>query len=462
MKKIFAFTLPLMNFSNTFHFQAIVTTITVPMWFSNSSKVNNDNESDKSDDPFILKFLEWLDFENLLALAAKDARFKRLIDEHIIRSRFQLHQRTICLTSEPKENYADQNCFLIDRFESAIGFLKSFGHIVTKLRIIGNSSEQNCIDTIGQLINDHCSQSLKELTLENIEENPMIAWKNKFPKLEIINFVNIQQSNGLKIHKMCPHLRRLNVVQDTQRHSKLEFLGFHFPHLVNLKIHSTFLPNNPHLHRVVSLNPQLKSFYISGYFDVKLLKFIKEHLPNLQSFGLKYNLFGNSRNVETVEFENITDFSMDLQHLTFNMGYNSQLFSFKRLTSLELICHVLDEGLMSFMTKNKQLVTLKIMQMNAKYDELVELIQALPELKEIHTQWVDVNQSSEVVQLMTGANQIETIVLEVNESDRQSLLLAVPPSWKLVTDESKEHKRFLTFARSRGGFLNYIYHIYIY
>lgn len=457
IKRTFDFTLPLLNFSkilNIFHFQAIVTTITVPMWFSSdSSKVNDDNESDKLDDPFLLKFLEWLDFENLLAVAVKDERFKRLIDEHIIRNRFQLHHRTICITSAPKENDADQ-CFLINRYESAIGFLKSFGHVVTKLKIIGNSSEQNYIDTIGQLISDHCSQSLKELTLENIENYPMAAWEKKFPKLEVINFVRIQQSNGLKIHKMCPRLRKLHIVQDAQEQPHLEFLGFKFPYLENLQIDSTFLPNNPYLHRVVSLNPHLRDFHMSGYFDVKLLKFIKLHLPNLQSLGLKYNLFGDSRSVETIEFENITDFSLDIQHLTFNMGFNSRLFSFKHLNSLTLICNSFNEDLMNFMKRNKQLVILKIIPINPKYGELTELIQALPELREIHTRWIDVNQSSGVVQLMATENQIEALTLEVNESDRQSLMTTLPSSWRLVTDEKMQHRHFLTLARGKGEFLN--------
>lgn len=401
-----------------------------------------------------MKFLEWLDFENLLAVAVKDEHLKRLIDEHIIRNRFQLHQRTICITSEPKENYAD-HCFLINRYETAISFLKNFGNVVTKLRIIGNSSEQNSIETIGHLINDHCSQSLKELTLENIEDNPMAVWTNKFPTLEIINFVGIKQSKNLKIHKLCPCLRKFQIVQDAQEQSHLEFLGYNFPYLENLKIDSPFLPNNPHLHRVILLNPHLKRLHMTGYFDIKLLKLIKEHLPNLQSLSLKYNLFGDSRSVETVEFENVTDFSLDIQHLTFNMGYNSQLISFKHLKSLELICRALNEDLINFIKSNKQLVTLKISQINSKYSELMEVIQALPELKEIHTMWIDVNQSNGVVQLMTNKNQIETITLEVNESDRSSLMTILPSSWRLVTDEQMQHKHLLTFARGKGGFLVY-------
>lgn len=449
-------------------FQALLTIVTVPLWHqsepSDTSEPSNisessddDTEWDRLSDKTILKFLAWVDFENLQNVAEQNERFRQLIEQHLIRDRFQLHERTICIANELNSIDSSEKCFLINDHQLALKFLKNFGHVVIALKLNGHNFTQGQIEEIGHHIDEHCSNSLRDLTLEQIDENPIVSWTNQFPKLKAATFRDTKkhQAKNLKIHEIFPNIQQLEIECDGN--SSFDFIGYNFPHLECLKLMVPVLPDNTHLNRVLSLNPQLRSFHMNGYFDVKLLDFISKNLPNLRDFGVKYNLFGDSRAKNMVHFDDVTDFSLDMSNMPFGIGYNLHLFTFKHLKSIELICRDFNLDLIKFVKANDGLTTVKIFGTNPNYATLVGLIRDLPELKHIHAQWNSSKESCSVVELMYNINPIESITLALSEDKWDALMKTIPKKWRLVNDLCARHQHYLTFARDTSELLDEIY-----
>lgn len=395
-----------------------------------------------------MKFFDWLDFENLLTVSEKDDRFKRLIRDHFLRNQYQLHDRTICIANDPNNFFPDEYCFLINNHGTALKFLRNFGDLVSKLNIIGYGITQDQINEIGNHINTHCSQSLTELTLEKIKENPIAQWTNVFPKLESLYFQKTKETKQLRIHTIFPNLKRFEIERDQR--SSFAFLGHNFPQLEHFKLDAGLMTENPHLKGALLLNPQLKSFHTDSRFDTKFIQFINKHLPHLLSLGIEYTSFGDSEVDETVHFEHVRDFTLNVFNMPPNKIFILRLFGFKQLETIELNCRILNEKLMEFIKQQKQLKTMKLVGPNPTYDDLVDLIQALPQLKEIHLPWVNADVSEGVVGILMNETPIEILSLELSSQNRDKLMVALPNNWRLVNDERTRYDHFLTFERVKG------------
>lgn len=400
----------------------------------------------------MVKFFGWLDFENLLTVSEKNDRFKYLIRAHFIRDKFKLHERTICIANDPNNYYyTDDFCFLINSRETTLTFLRNFGDQVAKLNVIGNGVTDNQINLISHYIHEYCAQSLTELTLEQIKENPIVRWTKIFPKLESLYFQKTKETKQLQIHTIFPNLKRFEIERDQR--SSFAFLGYNFPHLEHFKMDAGLLSENPHVKSALLLNPQLKSFHTDSRFDMKFIHFINKHLPNLLSLGIEYTSFGDSEVDETVQFEHVKDFTFNIYHMPPNKIFILKLFGFKQLDTLDLNCRILNEELVKFIKQQDRLKTMKLVGANAGYDALVDLIQALPELREIHLPWVNPKDSGGVVGILTNETPIEILSLELSSQNRGSLMAILPDNWRLVNDERTRFDHYLTFEREKGEVL---------
>lgn len=347
-----------------------------------------------------------------------------------------------------KPEYADEDCFIFYRHQTAVRFLTNFGHVVTNLKVIGDEYQTKCINEIGVLIERYSPDSITELTLEKITENPIGKWKGPFHNLTTLKLHNIKQSKHMRIHTIFPNLRKLDIEQSGQ--PNVEFIGFHFLRLEHLRLAAELLPNDVHLKAFLSLNPQLQSFHTTSYFDVTLLTLINANLPNLRSFGVKNNCFGDMRDNGAVRFDNVTDFTLDVHHLPLMSGSNLQLFKFKQLQTIAVICDRLNVDLLDFVKENKQLTSVAILGTDPNYNQLIGLIQALPKLTKFHTRWANVRDSSSITTLMVNINPIDTIALAVSAANRDELVQRIPDTWRLVGDKRTRLEHVLTFTCQKG------------
>lgn len=413
---------------------------------ANTANANTANGWDAISDANLLELFEVIDFDNLVAVAEKSDRFRRIIGQHFMSDPLRLHEREICIARVPESGLKPVHCHLINGQASALKFLTHFGHMVTRLNVIGHNIDRAQFDEIGQLIDRHCAATLVGLRLEQVQAMPIGGWHNTFPKLERFALDRAREAQSLRIDTMFPRLRSLQIER-----SRTACIGYHFPHLQHLTVDAGLLVENPHLMKALQLNPQIRSLRTDSPFNAQFLRFIGTSVPDLQSFGIDYTAFTDAAVDASVRFKNVQDFTLNAYNLPQSKHFLLHAFDFPQLTAVEIACRAFGGEMMAFLKKNVHLATVKIMETTPTYAEWTELMQALPQLKAIHTHWINGGQSAGVLDVMRNENAIETITLTTSTQGRASLLDALPDTWRCVGEKETQYEQILTFSRNSAG-----------
>lgn len=375
----------------------------------------------------ILAVVDQMDFETLLAVAQIN-HFYSDICAYSFQRRFA--DRKIVIQDhfdEPAENKYFKN-FLpsaelsnksqieitsesiqVKSVQEALRILRTFGHVIQKLKLKLTKSNANKFITIIEYVNKYCTYSLTELNLDIGIINVLQHFSRPFEKVESVSFLGKFPSvkiQTIPINKLFPSLRSLTLNIDSAQDN--DYLTAYFPHLEHLNIET--IPYNEsgggttYMYGLLEKNSQIRNIRVNDY-DADLLQKISA-LPQLDQFS--FTGFGSIKtayrfgNVE--KFSTAYQFSVDPRNLFFPKLEELEVYfnNSRYVAWLEFLRHhlnlkrlrfhymIISDGQFSvFTSKLQHLEEMSIYGMAGRIsdigvDEIIESIESHEKLMKFH------------------------------------------------------------------------------
>lgn len=407
-----------------------------------SSPVNNNSNFQKLDVYTQLDILDKLDFIGLLNLAETNDHFRDLIAEHYMRSKFHLHEKLIILKplAANAELRANNNVLNVQISEDQIIFneaneifqlLRNFGSILVRLELNGVHSNDFIMLEIAKHVKEHCSSSVQEIILRQLNTAITSNWIESFPSVHSVTIHNIKNYENIQIDLMFPMVERLDVKIQQAKNSS--FLARHFEHLTHLTMTiGVMYTENPDIESILLANPQLISFHTGHYLTARTATLLSNQCPKLDSLSLANSMYQSYGTEESpIFFPHVKDFSLKL----FNSDQDDPRtfpFKFQQLQSLTLFARNLPDDWIEFIVENNALEIVSIPWVNPTYAQLERIIEALPSLNTIEIGLSEERNILPISRLLNEDNQLKTVkILAEIFSDYLGIIDSVRGKWCL-------------------------------
>lgn len=288
---------------------------------------------------------------------------------------------------------------IISGLDGVLRILPRYGNTFSKIHFHlgehGNSSWQQIFEHSDK----YCSEVTKTITIRSNDVG-IADWIYPFDK-NMTTVIMFDAADDIPLNTIFPNMNEL--ILNTKNLPKT--IGQHFPHLTKCSIQVVGLgPPNPIEQEFIRLNPQLREFHTSMANNVSRVKYLNEHLPNLEQLTL--HIFVHLYDVvnrENIHFKNVKDFRLFLyrwrlgngwiyrddymeQHRLRTSTYRPFIgnITFEHLEALKLDIYPYgDIHDLAQMTVENQ--GLKKIDINVKMtqDQILKLIAALPKLEEV-------------------------------------------------------------------------------
>lgn len=243
-----------------------------------------------------LLILENLNLSDLLSVAQTNRQMYSLAANVFQRK----YSKKMVLAYDP---HADQhnhnNDTYFRNFEMISKILKYFGALISHLKIVYKLDTEYTtnistkINSIHNLINLHCSETLVHFQIDNFYEVSLDKMTKPFINVEkftIRGRLTQMSSSSLAFDELFPALRELYL--PFLRVENKKTLEINLPHLEHISI-GTFAYSDPSrfteasVQHILRKNPQIRSVELSSS-DQFFLKIINENVPNLEMLELKH------------------------------------------------------------------------------------------------------------------------------------------------------------------------------
>lgn len=307
------------------------------------------------DDFSLMGVFDWLHVSDLVKLAASNARFQQLIEDHYITAKYRLENREILiiLAKTVTIKYKNEKNFwspIVHKHDEVQLLLQNYGHICSHLRVEIQSAGYKYVEEIQFLVNRHCSKAFQEIMLRR---DDCSAAEN----------VNISFLNAVDVFLLHTEFEPVDPIRDID-------LTNHYPHLTEIVFPAKYgYSDGIDLSGFMRLNPQLQRIESPIFDDVAYLKSLSELLSNLESLSLgvltsRYTI----SSFPLARFENVKKLSLNpyLQgDLRFWSDKFQQLLESLQFDHLESFSVVFDESgpldfLIEMIVQNAQLQHLLI------------------------------------------------------------------------------------------------------
>lgn len=241
-----------------------------------------------------LLITDLLDVPSLISLAETNEHFFILVSDVVTRR----YSKTVVQIISPFYNIEDHvhekdDTLTIQHFETAIKFIKLFGHLISHIQIKYDSIFRNSAKDLNQMINNCCSKTLVQIDVHSVQDDFFQDMIKPFEKVQTLSIGGHFKNLGSdKVHfgDLFPSLRNLSLkdvqVSDTsiieRKFMHLEHLSMH---IFKYDDHRRFTESD--LRKIITNNPQIKSL-ILVHCTRGSLNLVNELLPDLRSLGLVY------------------------------------------------------------------------------------------------------------------------------------------------------------------------------
>lgn len=322
---------------------------------------------------------EELNLTDLINVAQTNTYFHHLAAE-IYRHKFQ-HK---IIKIERKSNFdarpiqIQENSITFSTPTMAEGFLRVFGLLVTKIMLSDMKVNIEDAKRISKIINEFCSNSLRQLELRN---SPMQIWNElKEPMKNVENltlFNKFEISENVNLTKLFPSLRRLSL-EFINSHD-IHTFDAHFPHLKHLT-HAYFACETNSEQDLVNLcrmNPQIHSLNLK-YSSYVSLKIAGENLKNLTILKIYWPVWTGAREeADELRFENVRKLVLEA------VQYIPVQVTFPQLEEMKVhFFPLLNDQSIEFLGRNNGLRKLDISNI-ALDAHILKLVNVLPNLIEL-------------------------------------------------------------------------------
>lgn len=426
-----------------------------------------------------MNVLDFVSVGDLAAIASMSDRNRQLIVDHylteinnatlqIIIANAGQNSRAYYL---PANKTSAETIHLCDGHDQLLVTLQALCPVFAKLDITFDfhyEFQQTLTEQVAQIVNAHCAEvpqrvairtagrSTRAFSFENVtsvwlkvaQDFVHFAVDKHFPRVEQLA-LDIYDRFTLKQH--LPHLRHFEVDEIARGQFDLRTFGELNPHIRSIRLATGGLLDT--MHEVNELFPNLEALHY------------RPRPPPIESIFSAFlgRPAAPANAVRPVRFRHVRRYTLDVSTL-YGLGAFDEYVStnlaksklstieFDRLEHLEFISqttnHLQDQ--LSFITRYRSLRSLGFSSFVMSHAIVVRVVGSLPHLKAIKLSCKNTG-VADVLQLMNGNNQLETIHVLVldGESGRQRFLDAtLPGQWNVVVDRSDRHKNGVIFKRN--------------
>lgn len=257
---------------------------------------------------------------------------------------------------------SEDNIIRVEVVESILKLLKYFGPSISNLNIIYSLSKKSSTDvavinTLNKNINLQCSETLRQIEIENYHECFFDEMAKPFVRLENVTIRGQFERLGNSIHsfgELFPAMNRLSFVN--LKLSDKSSIDRHFPQLIHFSAELRDA-DDPHrfgefdVESFLKKNPQICSLELS-HFSYGFLRVVNEILPELKSLELmRYNASRDTDDKKFIVFENVSIFT-----IYSGFGAMPENLHFKSLVEFHTDVHsILKDWWHDFVTTNTRL-----------------------------------------------------------------------------------------------------------
>lgn len=360
---------------------------------ANGNKNNKRTRFIDLNEDILLMILEQMKLYDLVSLNEAQRELSFII-ESVLKHKFA---RTMVVFQLPKENQKStyfENRELIILHNANIShsseFLMRFGHLISNLRINEPSVfAANELRRLFHLINFYCSETLTKMHMLFYQYRDIFKQIEK--PFKNVNTLLLSQAldnfgnENFTFPEIFPALRELEFKYFDPT-KELSWSDQTFPNLVNLNISMGF--NNESIKnfkRIIKSNPQIQKLEFTNLYrpenSHKLLRFLSEHLPDLEYLryiGRKYRKGVNDTNVP-IHFANLKTLILEFDN--YDVPPNTTFDQLEELVTGENQLHknewiklVQNQKTLRKITINQPIYDADVMQMVNADSNLVEII----------------------------------------------------------------------------------------
>lgn len=278
---------------------------------------------------------------------------------------------------DPSECSVELNRIQIESTYLSLKTLKYFGGIVQKLYLLLTNVDTKHSKIIGQYVNQYCTDTLMELSIDVQKGNFLRFIKKPFKNVHRVNFnfwpgSSEFANNTLPLNETFPSLRTL-FLNHPRTDFNSEYFRCNFPHLEHLSLTYGYKYMNVDLIKnLLNLNPQIRSLELE-FCPEYLLQQISMILPQLERLSISMGLSVQRE----IRLDNVTKLKM-------NAIGNSLNIYFQKLQEMHMFfTSEKYSELITFLEQHAHLRRLNIQFWNIRPIEFEGITSNLPNLVEM-------------------------------------------------------------------------------
>lgn len=384
-----------------------------------------------------MNIFDYLPVNDLIIISELNARFVDIILEHYIISKYHLPEKSVFIFirhADYQMAYKNdkKNVTITTGLNHILWVLEHFGYIFNNLLFdvqdFGSVESQDIFKYNAK----YCTQAVKTISIQGIDSKAIANWTHSFDENTTHIQLGATNYDAIPLNEFFPFMQEISVFHIS------ESIAQHFPHLTKCSIDSAY--RNDYTFKFIHLNPKLRHFHTSIYSNERHIKYLNRMLPNLESLaiGITNELIFNLDR-EIIHFKNVKAFSLNLLGMEEVQSFRRDVFNitFDQLETFTLKRkpYHLSADLLQIIAANSDLKKVET-NLEMRPEQLVGLVQALPELKEMTLYWHE-GIISALQALLSGNHKIEKIL--VNNCFREALVdLAEisPTAWEVVANDN--------------------------
>lgn len=324
------------------------------------------------------------------------------------------------------------NFYHLELFEDVMQY---FGNCVKRIAIV--NEKDNNLTMANRLVNEYCSESVKELDLKYISSNALRQYTKPFSAVEKLTCtISTELDENSTLNQFFPGLQQLALsLMDGVNFNLVDCTLTHLKHL-ELKVFSGCEQRRHQIEGLIRKNPQIQSIALDG-FHFDLLRTISEVTPNLENL-----IVSHFKIDDHIRFGNVNNFVL----ISVISDYLEKL-SFSHLNSFEMVYFDQNEHLSGFFKRHQHLKRLHITDAMFGPVVLDELTANLPNLVEVIVEDREVSSDS-IIRFLNNHQKLMKFQIgrEVDADDRE-LVAIFEKDWHM---RKVIHDKFVDFIFERA------------
>lgn len=262
--------------------------------------------------------IDQLDVPSLISLAETNQHFLILATDVVARK----YSKTVIQIISPfyynieDHVHVKDDIITIQHFETAIKFIKHFGHLITNIQIMYHSIFRKSAAKLNRIINDCCSKTLIQIDVHSVQDDFFQDMTKPFEKVKTLSISGHFKDFGsdkLSFGDLFPSIRNLSL-KDVQV-SDTSIIDREFVHLEHLSMDIFKYDDNRRftesdVRKIITNNSQIKGLVLA-HCTRSVLRLVNELLPNLESLGLIYYTEYSFESHLEIVFQRLNSFTIE-------------------------------------------------------------------------------------------------------------------------------------------------------